>query len=168
MEWDEIVCSKSMQDPPKKGPWAFKIAPGGSQNRGWDAPKCQDARKKRPRPAKKCPRAPKRQPRRAQERPRDAPEMPQRGRETVNLLKNRTAKARNASRTRSGALEENVAGLSSTKAFSEFSATKFRSVLSMIAKSATLDFYRPCRGFRRFFENARCSIHACARRDQNI
>ena len=25
MEWDEIVCSKSMQDPPKKEPGAFKI-----------------------------------------------------------------------------------------------------------------------------------------------
>ena len=25
MEWHEIVCSKSMQDPPKKEPGAFKI-----------------------------------------------------------------------------------------------------------------------------------------------
>ena len=25
MEWDEIVCSKSMQDPPKKEPGAVKI-----------------------------------------------------------------------------------------------------------------------------------------------
>ena len=112
------------------------------------------------------------QPRSAQERPRgnqDAPksaqETPQRSRETVNLLKNRCCEGPERI---PDAFGEHVAGLSSKKAFSEVSATKLRSVLSMIAKSVTLDFYRPCRGFRRFVENARCSIHACARREQNI
>ena len=125
MEWDEIVCSKSMQDPPKKGPWAFKITPGGSQIEVGDAPKSQDARKKRPRPAKKCPRAPKRQPRRAQERPRDAQETPKRGRETPNPSKIEPGKVWNASWTRSGAFGEHVADLSWKKAFSEVSATEF-------------------------------------------
>ena len=73
----------------KRSPGPSKLHPEAPKIEVGDAPKSQDARKKRPRPAKKCPRAPKRQPRRAQERPRDAQETPQRGRETVNLFKNR-------------------------------------------------------------------------------
>ena len=73
----------------KRGPGPSKLHPEASKIEVGDAPKSQDARKKRPRPAKKCPRAPKRQPRRTQERPRVAQETPQRGWETVNLLKNR-------------------------------------------------------------------------------
>ena len=119
------------------------------------------------------------QPRGAQERPRGDQESPKSAQETPKrrprgagrpLISSKidAAKARNASRTRSGAFGEHVADLSSKKAFSKASANEFRSFFSMIAKSVNLDFYRPCRGFRRFFENARCSIHACARRDPNI
>ena len=68
---------------------------------------------------------------------------------------------------RSGAFREHVADLSSKKAFSEASANEFCFVFSMIAKNVNLDFYRPCRGFRRFFKNARCSIDVGGTREKN-
>ena len=59
-----------------------------------------------------------------------------------------------------------MADLSSKKAFSEASANEFRFVFSMIAKNVNLDFYRPCRGFRRFFKKACRSINASGMREK--
>ena len=61
-----------------------------------------------------------------------------------------------------------MADLSSKKTFSEVSADGFGFVFSMTAKNANLDFYRPCRGFTRFFKNARCSIDVGATRETSI
>ena len=84
--------------------------------------------------------------------------------QTVSKIK--LGKVRTASRTRSGAFREHVADPSSKKAFSEVSATEFRLVFSMIAKSVNLDFYRPCRGFRRFFKKACRSIDVSGMREK--
>ena len=59
-----------------------------------------------------------------------------------------------------------MADLSSKKAFSEASANEFRFVFSMIAKNVNLDFYCPCRGFRRFFKKACRSINASGMREK--
>ena len=59
-----------------------------------------------------------------------------------------------------------MADLSSKKAFSEASANEFCFVFSMIAKNVNLDFYRPCRGFRRFFKKACRSINASGMREK--
>ena len=59
-----------------------------------------------------------------------------------------------------------MADLSSKKAFSEASANEFRFVFSMIAKNVDLDFYRPCRGFRRFFKKACRSIDISGMREK--
>ena len=67
---------------------------------------------------------------------------------------------------RSGAFREHVADLSSKKTFSEVSANGFRFVFSMIARNADLDFYRPCRGFRRVFKKACRSIDVSGMREK--
>ena len=59
-----------------------------------------------------------------------------------------------------------MADLSSKNAFSEASANEFYFVFSMIAKNVNLDFYRPCRGFRRFFKKACRSINASGMREK--
>ena len=65
-----------------------------------------------------------------------------------------------------GAFREHVADISSKKTFSEVSANGFRFVFSMIAKNVDLDFYRPCRGFRRFFKKACRSIDISGMREK--
>ena len=123
------------------------------------------------------PRVAQDQPKGTQERPRSAQEAPTSAQETLKRRPRETGrpptpskiepgKVRNASWTCSGAFGEHVADLSSKKAFSEASANEFRSFLSMIAESANLDFYRPCRGFRRFFKNACGSIDVGATREK--
>ena len=69
---------------------------------------------------------------------------------------------------RSGAFREHVADLSSKKTFSEVSANGFRFVFSMIAKNVDLDFYRPCRGFRRVFKKACRSIDVSGMREKTV
>ena len=59
-----------------------------------------------------------------------------------------------------------MADLSSKKAFSEASANEFCFVFSMVAKNVNLDFCRPCRGFRRFFQKACRSINASGMREK--
>ena len=80
----------------KKGPWAFKITPGGSQNRGWGRPQEPRCTQEMPKTSQDVPKRSQERPRgnqdaptSAQETPKRRPNTPQRGRETVNLLKNR-------------------------------------------------------------------------------
>ena len=75
-------------------------------------------------------------------------------------------KIHNASRTHSGAFGEHVADPFSKKRSAKLLRTMFACFFSMIAKSVNLEFYRPCRCFRRFFKNARCSIDVSATREK--
>ena len=106
--------------------------------------------------AKKRSRTPKIPPRDAQEGLGDSHPPP----------KSSPARSRTPLQTRLGVFGEHVADLSSQKAFSEASANEFRLIFSMIAQSVNLDFYRPCRGFRRFFKNVRCSIDVGGMREK--
>ena len=128
--------------------------------------------KMHPRGARDQPRGTQECPRDAQEAPKSAQEMPKRRPRELGRpptpSKIEPGKARNASWMRLGAVGEHLADLSSKKAFSAASANEFRSMCSMIAKSVNLDFYRPCRGFRRFFKNARGSIHVGATRKKTL
>ena len=162
MEWDGMK-SNLCQILQHRSPRAVKISPGGSQNRGWGRPREPRCIQKVP---KTSPEGPKRRPRSIQERPRDVQETPARAQEAPNPFSNQAQQGRNASQTRSGVFREHVADLSSKKAFSEVSADEFRFVFSMIAKSVDLDFYRPCRGFRRFFKKACRSIDVSGMREK--
>ena len=75
-------------------------------------------------------------------------------------------KIHNVSRTHSGAFGEHVADPFSKKRSPKLLRTTFACFFSMIAKSVNLEFYRPCRCFRRFFKNARCSIDVSATREK--
>ena len=59
-----------------------------------------------------------------------------------------------------------MANLPSKKAFSKASANERRFIFSMVAKNVNLDFCRPCRGFRRFFQKACRSINASGMREK--
>ena len=131
-----------------------------------DVPESEDAPKRRPRPAKRRPRAPKRRPRSAQERPRDAQETPKRGRETPNPLQNRAWQDPERVPDAFGSVRGHIADPSSKKRSPKPLRTTFACFFSMIAKSVNLDFYRPCRCFRRFFKNACCSIDVGATREK--
>ena len=123
-----------------------------------------------PRGARDRPRGAQERPRGAQEAPKSAQEMPKRrprgaGRPpTPSKIELR--KIQNASRTHSGAFGEHVADPSSKKRSPKPLRTTFACFFSMIAKSVNLDFYRPCRCFRRFFKNACCSIDVGATREK--
>ena len=167
MEWDEIVCSKFDARSSKK-------EPRGLQNESRRLPKARLRTSPR---AKMHARGAQDEPRGAQERRRGDQEAPKSAQGTpkrrprgagkpLTFPKIESGMGQNASRTRSGAFGEHVADLSSKTAFSEAYANEFRSFFSMVAKRANLDFYRPCRGFRMFFKNARCSIDVGATREK--
>ena len=126
----------------------------------------------RPRGARDQPRDAQERPRGAQEAPKSAQEMPKRrpresGR-SPTPSKIEPGKIHNASRTHSGAFGEHVADPFSKKRSAKLLRTMFACFFSMIAKSVNLEFYRPCRCFRRFFKNARCSIDVSATREKRL
>ena len=119
--------------------------------------------------ANRRPRAPKRRPRSAQERPRapkrrprDAPE----GRETVDLLKNRSCQGPERILDAFESVQGARCGPILEK--SVLQPLRDQVLFSMIVKSANLAFYRPHRGFTRFFKNARCSTDVGATRETSI
>ena len=67
MEWDEIVCSKSMHDPPKKEPGAFEIVMEAPKFEVGDVPDAHDQPRGAQEATKQRPRAPERRPRDALE-----------------------------------------------------------------------------------------------------